>query len=152
MKKKRGPQFPFTHFVAIVVITISLFIVVDFARRTAATYKIKNEAARLEDEVAAVRAHHQALQSRLSYVQGDAYVEEIARTQLKWAQPGETVVVVMATPQAAPSSEPGAEPAAPDFPPPESPWEAWWLRFFHMTPPPQPGSLGPTPTLPPVFQ
>ena len=152
MKKKRGSQFPFTHFVAIVVITISLFIVVDFARRTAATYKIKNEAARLEDEVAAVRARHQALQARLRYVQSDAYVEEIARTQLKWAQPGETVVVVMATPQAAPSSESGIEPTEPDLPPPESPWEAWWFRFFNLTPPPQLGPLGPTPTLPPVFQ
>ena len=134
MKKKRGPQFPFTHFVAIVVITISLFIVVDFARRTAATYKIKNEAARLEEEVAAVHARHQALQARLSYVQSDAYVEEIARTQLKWAQPGETVVVVMATPQAVPTPPPGRQYAITDGSPPEQPWQAWWLIFFDAPP------------------
>jgi cell division protein FtsB len=134
-KKKRAPQFPLTQFIAIVVITISLFLVVDFARRTAATYKIRNEAVRLEEEVTAARARHQALETRLSYVQSDAYVEEIARTQLKWAQPGETVVVVMATPQAAPPVSPGDRPVAADGTPLQSPWQAWWFRFFNVPPP-----------------
>ena len=136
MKKKRSPQFPLTQFIAIIVITISFFLVVDFARRTATVYRIKNEAARLEEEVAAVRSHRQALQARLSYVQSDAYVEEVARTQLKWAQPGETVVVVMATPQAVPSPSPGGnQRVVTNTTPPESPWQAWWLRFFDIPPP-----------------
>ena len=88
MKKKRGPQFPLTQFIAIVVITISFFLVVDFARRTATIYRIKSEAVRLEEEVAEARARSEALEARLRYVQSDAYVEELARTQLKWAQPG----------------------------------------------------------------
>ncbi len=134
-KKKRGPQFPLTQFIAIVVITISLFLVVDFARRTAATYKIKNEAIRLEEEVAAARDRHQALNARLSYVQSDAYVEEIARTQLKWAQPGETVVVVMATPQATSSPSARHQPVAADGTPLQSPWQAWWFLFFDAPPP-----------------
>jgi cell division protein FtsB len=135
LKKKRGPQFPLTQFIAVIVITISLFLVVDFARRTATTYRIKSEAARLEEEVTAVRAHRQALEARLSYVQSDAYVEEIARTRLKWARPGETVVVVMATPQAVPSSSAGVSPAVIDATPPQSPWQAWWLLFFDISPP-----------------
>jgi cell division protein FtsB len=85
------------QFIAIIVLTISVFLVVDFARRTAATYKIKAEAARLEQEVAQVRAQRQELEAHLNYVKSDAYVEEIARTQLKWAKEGETVVVIMAT-------------------------------------------------------
>ncbi len=135
MKKKRGPQFPLTQFIAIIVITISIFLVVDFARRTATIYRIKSEAARLEEEVAAARAQSEALEARLHYVQSDAYVEEIARSQLKWAQPGETVVVVMATPQAVPTPSPGKGYAVTDGPPPEQPWQAWWLLFFDAPPP-----------------
>jgi cell division protein FtsB len=135
LKKKRGPQFPLTQFIAIVVITISFFLVVDFARRTATIYRIKSEAARLEEEVAEARARNEALEARLRYVQSDAYVEEIARTQLKWAQPGETVVVVMATPQAVPTPPPGKQYVVTDGPPPETPWQAWWLLFFDIPPP-----------------
>lgn len=134
-KKKRAPQFPLSQFIAIIVITISLFLVVDFARRTAATYKIKNEAARLEEEVVAARARHQSLEARLSYVQSDAYVEEVARTQLKWAKPGETVVVVMATPQPTPSPSTDHPPVTADGTPLQSPWQAWWLLFFDIPPP-----------------
>jgi cell division protein FtsB len=135
LKKKRGPQFPLTQFIAIVVITISFFLVVDFARRTATIYRIKSEAARLEEEVAEARARSEALEARLRYVQSDAYVEEIARTQLKWAQPGETVVVVMATPQAVPTPPPGKQYVVTDGPLPETPWHAWWLLFFDIPPP-----------------
>jgi cell division protein FtsB len=135
LKKKRGPQFPLSQFIAIVVITISFFLVVDFARRTASIYRIKSEEIRLEEEVAAVRAQRQDLQDRLNYVQSDAYVEEIARTQLKWARPGETVVVVMATPQAVPTPPPGKQYAVTDGPPPETQWQAWWLLFLDIPPP-----------------
>jgi cell division protein FtsB len=135
LKKKRGPQFPLTQFIAIVVITISFFLVVDFARRTATIYRIKSEAVRLEEEVAEARARSEALEARLRYVQSDAYVEELARTQLKWARPGETVVVVMATPQAVPTPPPGKQYAVTDGPPPETQWQAWWLLFLDIPPP-----------------
>ena len=135
MKKKRALQFPFTQFVAIVVITVSLFLVIDFGRRTAASYQIRDEAIRLENEVAASKSQHAALEARLSYAQSDAYVEEIARTQLKWAREGETVVVVMATPQPGPQSPAEGQPAAINGVVPESPWQAWWLLFFGTLPP-----------------
>jgi len=135
LKKKRGLRFPFTQFIAIIVITISLFLVVDFGRRTAASYQIKNEAVRLEKEVAAAQARRQALEGRLNYVQSDAYVEEIARTRLKWAREGETVVVVMATPQAAPPSPSDNQSVSPNGLVPQSPWQAWWFLFFGTLPP-----------------
>lgn len=135
MKKKHGLQFPFTQFIAIIVITISLFLVIDFGRRTAASYQIKDEAARLEKEVAAAHAYHATLEARLSYVQSDAYLEEVARTRLKWAREGETVVVVMATPQAAPQSPSDERPPSTNGLVPQSPWQAWWLLFFGTLPP-----------------
>jgi cell division protein FtsB len=135
LKKKRTPQFPLTQFITIIVLTISLFLVVDFARRTAVTYRIKGEAVRLEEEVAAVRAERQALEAHLNYVKSDAYVEEIARTQLKWAREGETVVVVLATPEATPAPPADHQAPAPDGAAPQAPWEAWWLVFFNIPPP-----------------
>lgn len=135
MKKKRAAQFPLAQFIAIVVISISVFLAVDFARRTAAIYRIKSEAVRLEEEVAAVRANDVQLEARLRYVKSDAYVEEIARTQLKWALPGETVVVVMATPQAMAAPPPDNPHTTPPMPPPETPWHAWWYLFFDARPP-----------------
>jgi len=135
LKKKRVFQFPFTQFVAIVVITVCLFLVIDFGRRTAANYQIKAEETRLETELADSQSRHTALEARLVYVQGDVYVEEIARTRLKWAREGETVVVVMATPQAEPQASADGQPAAINGVVPESPWQAWWLLFFGILPP-----------------
>jgi cell division protein FtsB len=138
LKKKRGSQLPltqFTQFIAIIVLTICVFLVVGFARRTAATYKIRNEAVRLEEKAVAARARRQDLQARLEYVQSDAYVEEIARTEFKWAREGETAIVVMPTPQAVPPSPPDQQPAIADAPPPQSPWQAWWFIFFERLPP-----------------
>ncbi len=135
MKKKRGFQFPFTQFVAIVVITVCLFLVIDFGRRTASNYQIKAEESRLEAELADSQRQRADLQARLTYVQSDAYVEEIARTQLKWAREGETVVVVMATPQAEPQAPADGQPAAINGVIPGSPWQAWWLLFFGVLPP-----------------
>ena len=132
MKKKLGTQFPLTQFIAIVVISVSVFLAVDFARRTAAIYRIKNEAVRLEEEVASLRAQSQALEARLQYVQSDAYVEEIARTQLNWALPEETAVVVMATPEAAPALSPDEQDVETGTPSPEEPWQAWWTLFFEL--------------------
>jgi cell division protein FtsB len=123
------------QFIAIIVLTISVFLVVDFARRTAATYKIKAEAARLEQEVAQVRAQRQELEAQLNYVKSDAYVEEIARTQLKWAKEGETVVVVMATPQRVSAPPADNRTSSADNFVPQSPWQAWWLTFFDVPPP-----------------
>ena len=135
MRKKRGREFPLAQFIAIIVLTISLFLVVDFARRTAATYQIKGEAARLEEEVSAVHARRQALEVRLNYVKSDAYVEEVARTQLKRAREGETVVVVMATPIPVPLPEEQGSSSSTETFVPQTPWEAWWFIFFDTPPP-----------------
>jgi cell division protein FtsB len=135
LKRKRGPQFPLSQFIAIIVITISVFLVVDFARRTATTFRIKNEAARLEQEIAVVRSRRETLEARLNYVQSDAYVEELARTQLKWARPGETVVVVMATPQPVVTPPPAGDATPAEVVAPGAPWQAWWRLFFKAPPP-----------------
>jgi cell division protein FtsB len=113
-----------------------LFVLVDLGSRMAAHYRINVEARRWESEVAVTEARHQILEERIKYVQSDAYVEEIARTQLKWTRPGETVVVVMPSSQTIAPTVSSAEAGPVDHQPqPGSNWLDWWFAFFDMSPP-----------------
>jgi cell division protein FtsB len=134
-KKKRAPQFSLTNFIIVILVTIALFLIVDFGCRAATNYRINNESQRLRDGVADLRARHEMLRKRLEYVQGDAYVEEIARTQLKWTRPGETVVVVVTPAGTPPDPVSGVAPLPDRLSAPQSDWLPWWFLFFDTVPP-----------------
>ncbi len=131
MKKKRpGLRAPVAQFIAIIVLSISIFLIVDFGRRAAANYRVQREANRLSQEVEVARQHQAELLARRTYVASDLYVEKIARNELKWARPGEMVVVIRPTPEAVSApAHPLAEVIA-TAPLPETPAKAWWVLFF----------------------
>ncbi len=130
MKKKRqNSKVPLAQFVAIIALTISIFLIVDLGRRAAANYRTQREAERLSQEVEAARRYQAKLLAQRTYAASDLYVEEVARKELKWARPGETVVVVM----------PNFETAHPLNQPSQTqkevrmittPQQAWWQLFF----------------------
>ncbi len=98
MKKKRpSSKSPMAQFVAIIALSISIFLIVDLGRRAAANYRVQREAERLSHEVEIAKHRQAELLAHRSYVASDLYVEEIARKELKWAKSGETVIVVMPT-------------------------------------------------------
>ena len=134
-KNKRTPQFSLTNFLIVILVTIALFLIVDFGCRAATNYRINNESERIRDEVAVIRARHDILKKRLEYVQSDAYVEEIARTQLKWTRPGETVVVVVTPAGTPPDAVSGVVPLHDRLSVPQSDWLPWWFLFFDTAPP-----------------
>jgi cell division protein FtsB len=134
-KKKRVPQFSLTNFLIVILVTIALFLIVDFGCRAATNYRINNESEHLRDGVADIRARHEMLRKRLQYVQGDAYVEEIARTQLKLTRPGETVVVVVTPAGPPPDLVSEAVPLPDHLSAPQSVWLPWWFLFFDTVPP-----------------
>ncbi|HEX9924474.1 MAG TPA: septum formation initiator family protein [Anaerolineae bacterium] len=102
MKKKRqNPKAPVAQFVAIIALSISIFLIVDLGRRAAANYRVQREAERLAHEVELVKRQQAELLAHRTYIASDLYVEEITRKELKWAKPGETVVVVLPTPESA---------------------------------------------------
>lgn len=119
---------------AIIALTISVFLIVDFGRRAAANYRIQREADRLSQEVAAAHRYQNKLLEQRTYAASDLYVEEVARRELKWARPGETVVVVLPTPEAQPNDHVTAsamlQPVAIT-----TPRQAWWQLFFGKLPP-----------------
>jgi len=132
-KKKTGFKAPVAQFIAIIALTISVFLIVDFGRRAAASYRIQREADRLQQEVEAARRYQARLLEQRTYAASDLYVEEIARRELKWAKPGETVIVVL------PQSEMEKQKSTftkdvQGTPGPVSPQQAWWQLFFEPSP------------------
>nr|MBN1217561.1 septum formation initiator family protein [Anaerolineae bacterium] len=129
-KKKQTAKISLAQFVAIIVLSISIFLIIDLGRRAAANYQVQREEERLSQEVEIAQRYRQELLAHRTYVASDLYVEEMARRELKWARPGEVVVVVMPTPEAAsqlPRQNPQTVEAGPIA---HTPVEAWWLLFF----------------------
>ncbi len=135
-KKQQNSRAPLAQFVAIIALTISIFLIVDLGRRAATNYRIQREAERLSQEVEAAHNYQDKLLARRTYAASDLYVEEAARNQLKWAKPGETVVVVMPTYEvASPSLNRSVETDSKEQTI-TSPQQAWWQLFFGNQPPP----------------
>ena len=131
MKKKRQiPKLPLAQFIAIIALSISIFLIVDFGRRAAANYRVQREAERLGQEVELARQDQANLLARRTYVASDLYVEEVARHELKWASPDETVIVIMPTPEAVSHLFDSTSAVATSAPVAQTPLQAWLLLLF----------------------
>lgn len=128
-KKRKQLDLPIAHFIAVIVLSISLFLIIDFGRRAATGYRVRREEDRLRSQMEAAQETQEALLARLDYVATDAYVEEIARNELKWSKPGEVVVVIMPTPQMIAAS-PSSSRSSPGNSRPATPLQAWLKLFF----------------------
>lgn len=93
-KRQRG-LISWGRIVAIVVVTIALFLAVDFGRRAIDSYRLSRVVVALEEKVAAMRAENEALKERLEHVSTDAYIEEAAREKVRWVESGDTAVIVL---------------------------------------------------------
>ncbi len=130
-KKQKSIELPIAQFIAIIVLSLTLFLIVDFGRRAATGYQIQQEENRLVLQYQTLQQKHAALLAKLDQVQSDAYIEHLARNELKWSRPGETVMVVLS-----PYYSPSATPANPSLfvePALETPLEAWKNLFFPET-------------------
>jgi cell division protein FtsB len=129
-KKRQSSKVPLAQFVAIIALSISIFFIVDLGNRAAANYRVQREAERLSQEVEMARRYQEKLLARRSYVASDLYVEEMARQELKWARPGETVMVVMPTSEATTQLPQQNVQTATLGAIVHTPAQAWWLLFF----------------------
>ena len=139
IRPKKTPLISGTQFAAIVVLTIVLFLVIDFGRRTTAGYYVSQTEKRLDAEIEALLQEQEMLKQRRDYVQTDEYVEQWAREQAHMVRPGDHRLIVV-TPPASSASPEGPQPAAP--PPPDSVaaaqrtpnWHHWWRLFWDTEP------------------
>lgn len=92
--KKGNIAISFTQFMTIIALVVTVYFIVDFSDKVIASYRIHRVEARLSQEIEEGKAERQRLEERLKYVQTDEYVERVAREELKWGRPGETLVIV----------------------------------------------------------
>lgn len=134
IRPKKTPLISGSQFAAIVVLTIVLFLIVDFGRRTTAGYYVSQTEKRLEAEIAVLLEQQEALEKWRDYVQTDAYVEQWAREQAHMVRPGDRRLIVVTPPAsstgqlaAAPLPEAVAVELAPN-------WHGWWRLFWDTEP------------------
>ena len=129
IQSKNQPLISGTQFVAIVVLTMAIFLVVDFSRRTTASYYASQAEKRLEQEIQAELDRHADLKAQRDYATSDQFVEEWAREN-HMILPGDQPMIII-TP-ASPQAQIELLQTAPQDPSPQSVpnWYRWWLLFF----------------------
>ncbi len=134
-RRKKKLDFPITQFIIVVAASLALFMLLGFTRRAARSYRVQQQKARLQAEYAALQQEHSQLVKRYQEVQTDAYVEQVARRELRWSRPGEKVVVIIAPPKAGAIATAGESiPGAPTDAPPDTPLNHWKELFFPAEP------------------
>lgn len=120
-----------TQFVALIVATIALSLVVDFGRKVALYRRLQLEEARLDQAIEYEEDRRDDLGWLKGYVQTEEFVDAWARREWKMVRPGETSVVPMlpqapVTPQVLLQEESHASE--------ESRWREWWRLFLDRLP------------------
>ncbi len=90
---KKHSSISATQFVALIVATIVLFLVVDFGRKVALYRHLQLEEARLDQGIKYEEDRGDYLEWLKGYVQTDQFVDAWARREWKLVKPGETSVV-----------------------------------------------------------
>ncbi len=103
--KKDSIPISLTQFMTIIALVITVYFIVDFSDKALASYRIRRIEARLIQEIEEEKAERRRLEERLKYVQTDEYVERVAREELRWGKPGETLVIVPTPPQPTPTPQ-----------------------------------------------
>jgi cell division protein FtsB len=131
---KRPTKLSLIQFLAIIAITLTLSLVVDFGRKATASYRVRQQEAALEQEVATLEARQQELKEWRAIVQSDAFVERWAREEMHLVQAGETAVmpVILRRIQTAAAQESGHVEAVEEREPPC--WQVWWTLFMDGPP------------------
>ena len=133
IRSKDPPLISGTQFATIVVLTIALFVMVDFGRRTTAGHYVSQAEKRLTEEIQAELELHQHLMTHLEYVKTDEYVERWARQQAHMARPGDQPIIVI-TPDAPPAPIPHRiQDETPQLVTSAN-WHHWWRLFFDTEP------------------
>jgi hypothetical protein len=132
---EQPPLISGTQFLAIVVMTMAIFLVVDFGRRATTGYQVAQNEKRLQAEIQAELTRRAQLEARRDEVLSDAFVERWAREEAHMARPGDRRLVVLTpaargAPRPGELSPPGLQEASPAVPN----WYHWWRLFFDQEP------------------
>ena len=125
---KKRSSVSATQFVALIVATIALSLLVDFGRKVALSRHLQLEEARLDQGIEYEENRRDYLEWLKGYVQTDNFVDGWARREWKMVKPGETSVVLNLpeapiVPQTRPQQEESLSSEG-------AHWREWWGLFF----------------------
>ncbi len=104
------------------------FLIFSFGKKFLESREIDREIKATEDEIVMLEAKDDELQSFLSFLSTDAFLEQEARLKFNLQKPGESVVIVPGTGVGSGDSEVAKEVAADDQN--SSNPKKWWNYFF----------------------
>ena len=110
-----------SSFWLLVALIVGILIVGDLTRRMTVARRMERETRRLATQVIQLESFNAELEAKSATAGDDASVEAWARSQAKWIQEGERLVVPL--PAEEPSSIAEQPPQAPVEPP--TTWEVW---------------------------
>jgi cell division protein FtsB len=91
--KRRRPLF--SRLGLLILIGFCIFFVASYTGRLRHKAEVEREISALQLRITEAEQHQQELQAELDYVNGPAYIEDVARNQLDMAKPGDKVIVVV---------------------------------------------------------
>ena len=136
IQPKHPPLISGAQFVAIVVVTIAVFFVVDFGRRATAGYYVSQAEKSLKADIRAQLTRKAELEVTREFIASDAYVEQWAReSHMKRLGDQPLIIVTPQSPQS-PMSVPPSQTVSESSP--GGNWIHWWQLFFEA----EPGTFG----------
>jgi len=122
------------QFVGIVVLTIAVFFIVDFGRRTTAGYYVSQAEKDLEAEIQVEFSLRKELEERRDYIRSDEHVEEWAREEAHMIRPGDQSMILITSEAPQKVLNVPQLPDSPATPSPVPHWHRWWRLFFDTEP------------------
>ena len=126
---------PTAQLLAILVLSLAIYLIVDYGKREAADYHVTQAEKRAMAQIEAELALRQELLARKEYVTTREYVERWARGDAHMILPGDqpVILVMVDSPSGtAPLVQPVETRDAMDRPTPN--WYEWWKLFFDSVP------------------
>ena len=132
IQPKHPPLISGAQFVAIVIVTVAIFFIIDFGQRATAGYYVSQAEKSLKIEIQAELTRKAELEATRDYVSSTEYVERWAR-EAHMKRVGDQPVIIV-TPQAPQTSSDSSYTETTPRSASESNWVAWWRLFFDFEP------------------
>lgn len=107
-------------------ILVLMLMVIDFNARLEELNLLRKHAAVVSTQATQAAQTQAALQTQVAYAGSDQAVQDWARSEGHYVQPGDQLVIPVGEPGAAPSQAASPTPV----PSPVPNWQVWWNLFF----------------------
>lgn len=126
---------PTAQLLAILVLSLAIYLIVDYGQRASADYYVSQAEKELQVQIDAERQLQQELLARKEYVLTSEYVEGWAREHAHMIQEGDQSVILVMVEDTS-SSTPSVLPLETREPieQPAPQWHEWWKLFFDSDP------------------